>query len=330
MASVNDRKKSFETRLLPAAGVALLTLSLAILAADNLAASQEQVLSQTEQSLRAEYRDCTGDTSVLLLSQLLRWKQAYHDQAQSAGYKALLAQYLVATGRPGDIRPCEVLAWQARRQEELNLQDQELSRKILSAADSVLDSLSMQRQLTENPPSAFDFDRIAFGLSQPSVKFLFNRRMHRPLSYEYPYLYCRNVEMAGSRFTVAFHFDLFGRLYKYELESPDAPADSLDSAVRPLARALQDHFRDKLGAPAHTAAVGRHDISTGRLARTAHWNEDSTSADVGIGVYNNRYYAKAIVTRQLRAPVRSAPPAAPSIRPAPDSTTDTTPAPKPR
>jgi hypothetical protein len=266
------------------------------------AQDRERYLRDQEQDLREEYYRCTDDTAKVTLAQIMRWKKDFHDKTQTDEYRTILRQYVAETGNTTNVYPCFVLAWNDARRAQIARQEVTMSRNTLTFADTLFDSLNAISETESDSASRYDFTSIPFGMSQRGVKYLYRRLFRLDLTYEHPFLYTKEYMIGATPFTVAFHFDKQGRYYKYEFEGRDASPDSLDAVVRRQVSLLAEMLRKRLGAPLQTLGVGRFDIKPGRLAPTARWLDRRHEADVGIGVYANRFYAKAIVSCILPLP----------------------------
>jgi hypothetical protein len=302
----------------------VMAVGLAYGQSESRAHEQERYLHDQEHELRREYRMCTGDTTTLHLPQLLRWKKDFHDTAQTDEYKRILAQYITETGLSERFNICDVLAWQRDRIARLAIAEEAASRKLLDVVDTIIDSVGVQNELQLHPPSRYDFDTIPFGASLRGVRyFLLRVYKHNPV-WKYPCLRVDNLPMAGELFTVAFFFDKKESLRRWEIQGRSLPADSLDATVRRQAAALSRWFSGRLGEPHRSFRVGRFDIKPQQLSAIGQWQDSTHTADIGIGAYAERFYAKAIVTlNQPAAP----PPSATlpdTVIAAPDSSADST------
>lgn len=275
-----------------------LSIALTVCSAEMSRSELDAFYRGQEQKFRQEYRECTGDTSEVKMGQIINWKKMYHERSQSPEYLNLLKQYMAHTGKIKDISPCEVFKWQTENISMIEKQERSIQGRLIARSDTIADSIHALNELKKNKRSKFDFDEIPFGISIDAFRYLFFKKFKIQPEYEYPFLYVREFTIQGTLFLVAFYFDDDRRFFKYEIEGPGYSGGLMDEIVRPQLKLLTERLKSTAGKPQSMNRISAIDINQGKLAVYAQWIDEQHTAYVGIAVFNNIYYSKAIVTKK--------------------------------
>lgn len=256
--------------------------------------------SELEKNILKEYQLCTGD-SLPTRKALLKWKSDINFLTESQDYPAIVKKYADETGMdPLDVRPCQIINWSIQRLREKNeaaVLLEQSKRQILSKR---VDSLYLHQELSKNPAKSYQFRNIPFGITKKGFMFLADQ--FRNLTDEGNSVIVDSILLGSLVLKGAFHFDRNGLLNQYELESANAPLDSLDPWVRPQADSMAIVMQRKIGSDAdHSYRVGRFDITQGRLAILKLWNLPEATVYAGLATSNYRYYAKLIVKSKIKS-----------------------------
>jgi hypothetical protein len=237
------------------------------------------------------------------MDSLLGWKQTLNEWIISPAYDSAYTSFMRETNLNRGVAPCEILLWLRNKQKR---QAQEELRLRLALADLQqyrADSLYHANQLSQNPPSPFDFAPLPFGISRRSFQKLWTQHHAQPLQPRGQDFLVPELTIENRPYTAVFFFENIDRLQRYELQSPFFDADELDATVRLIAEELARGFERTAGDCHHLYRISLFDIKQGTLAPFKVWLTPHYHALVGIGTYKNRYYAKAIVTRKGLLPI---------------------------
>jgi len=255
-----------------------------------------------ELKLRQDYRTCTGDTTAVPLKKVIVWRQSVDSIIKTKDYSQIeKAFYNDPDHRTSKHTACEIVAWYQQKMHDRRIADS-LQKDILARQKTEhTDSLYTAKELQLTRKSSCDLLDIPFGISQKSVTKMLRDKGIDDYSGDSVTLHYKN-ENDPIFNIIALYFDKNGLFYKYEIESITGPIDSLDTSIRPFAARLAFWIQDKTGfAPNQNNYVGLTDIKQGNLSITQVWKLDLNEIYIGLAVYNQRYYAKAIV---LKTPVK--------------------------
>ena len=262
--------------------------------------ARDSILMSIESAIRIDYRACTGDSSRVDISRLIGWKKRQDLTVQSRAYREAVPRFLRQRGdSTTSFLPCQVTAFIVVENKKQLAAEKIIIDKLLAREDAE----TMRKDLAANPPSAFDFHSIPFGISQETLVRLFGTAFAgRSLVNTGRYLYADSIFVQNQLLVVAFYFGRSGRFYKYAIESSLQPAAALDSVVRPAAEAIGELLTATCGEPTYRANVGFFDIKAGMVSCQRQWDKDSCFAFSGMALFNNRCYAKAlVVNRRIEA-----------------------------
>jgi len=274
-------------------------------AAESDSAASDPFFAQYESKYRAEYRECTGDTSNMSIKRIIAWREHVNEVTKKPEYRILLREFIEKTGRVQDARPCIVIKWHEERRAKVDEEEEAVAAAQVESDAQTVDSVVVAENLQGNPLSPFDIGTIPFGVTRPALRWLFKRQFGLPLTEMRSYVYAADFMLDGRPFLVAFHFNSDDRLVRYEVEGPDCSADSLNQLARPEAKFLAEAYERKLGPPTSSHRIGQFDIKPDKLSPLSRWYKKPYSANVGLSCHKYRYYAKAIVVREELAPLRS-------------------------
>jgi hypothetical protein len=252
-----------------------------------------------EDELRADYKACTGDSTRLPLKKVILWKQSIDSITQLPEFTQILKQfYNDSSIAAGHHSPCEIARWYRTkmlvRKKSENIANTLIKNKNQKKADSLL----IKTELSKVHQSSCDYLKIPFGISKECVIVLLKDVGVTAFIDDTFLLHYNNPEDSVYN-TVAFYFDKNRRYYKYEIESVTASLDSLDTYIRPFAGTLALYYEQKIGQPAQqNNYIGRLDIVQGKLSISKIWELQNIEVCTGLATFNNRYYAKAIVTEK--------------------------------
>jgi hypothetical protein len=245
-----------------------------------------------ETAFRKQYVECTGDSLRVDIKYIFAWKEQLDEWAKSKECADLRADYKKNVDSAAVPSPCKLRAWALVNKSRQDSREHGVVNGILASDDSI----EVEEALKAHPAGAFDFPGIPFGVSRNIFSYLFKKKYSYGLLAKDAFLYVENMPWEGANYLTAFYFDKNDMFYKYEIETPGLPADSLNTVVRPTALHLASVFEQKLGAPRREYRVGYFDIKSKELSPLIKWDAADYSAIIGLSVFKYRYYAKAIVT----------------------------------
>jgi hypothetical protein len=255
----------------------------------------------TEKRLRKEYFDCTGDSEVKSINELLSWRETLHEQTRTDAYKAILKDYIALTGIKTGIVPCAVMHWQEKRVQKIAAREDSLSKKLMKENDEFIDTIYLQKQLADNPASQWDAQSIPFGISKKALGFYFAVRYGTKAEIKTNTVKADGLIIDSIPVSGMFTFDKADNLIAYQLDAPARSLDSLNSAIRPEAKKLIAWLTSKTHAPAETFRIGLFDIKNEVLTPYATWSDTGFSATAGIysdgKMYNARMQVKKTTTK---------------------------------
>jgi hypothetical protein len=239
-----------------------------------------------------EYVECTGDHANLSVKYIIAWKNQLDEWTKSKDYADQRADYKKCVDTSGSISPCKLRDWAERHKIEQDAAEPGIVNAVLEGGDSS----EAAQALLNHPAGAFDFPGIPFGVSRNIFSYLFKKKNPYDLIVKDAFLYVENMPWGNGTYLTAFYFGANDMFYKYEIETPGRPADSLNTVVRPEALELASVFEQKFGAPRREYRVGYFDIKSKELSPLKKWDAADYSAIIGLSVLKYRYYVKAIVT----------------------------------
>lgn len=250
-----------------------------------------------EKELRDDYKSCTGDSSRPPLKKVLLWKQSIDSITQLPEYTQILKQFYNDTSiAAGDRLPCEIVKWYRNKMLVTRKTDSTSNIILKSKRKKMADTLFITNELSKVHKSSCDYMKIPFGISKKSVMALLTDTGITTFTDDTSLLHYNNPQDSIYN-TVAFYFDKNDKYYKYEIESVTASLDSLDTYIRPFAGKLALNYEQKIGRPAQQSNnIGRFDIVQGKLSISKIWKLQNIEVYTGLATFNNRYYAKAVVT----------------------------------
>ena len=260
-----------------------------------------------------EYRICTGDSSPMDVRRLIAWRRQISTVTASPDYQTLLKAYCLSTGaQQNTVTPCAVWDWKAQNDKENELIESKNAQIYKQQQIEAQDSALVAKALADNSPSTFDLLSIPFGIPKIALMMLLKKYSGIPFFDSGNFLFVKQFAIADRTFLAAFFFDRSGRLYKYEIESDPASADQINRIVRPDAEFLTTWFEQKCQRTLERIPVGFFDITEGRLATTAQWNDTLHRVEIGMSSSKNKYYAKTVVVDIQREKImKTAPPGRP-------------------
>ncbi len=249
-----------------------------------------------EKELRDKYKNCTGDCSDPPLKKIFLWKNELDSFSQSPEYNNILKNYCSSNKQIQNPSLCEILKWYKNKLISIRNNDSSTCELSKLKKIQISDSLYTEKELSITRKTSCDFQNIPFGLSKRSVLTLALKNGMVSISDENQFLkYENHTDPVFT--TVAFNFDKNERYYQYEIESISTSIDSLDSHIRLYAEKLAAHFQQKIGITSQQSNyVGRFEIVQGKLSIVKMWTIKNITVYVGLSMFDNRYYAKAIVT----------------------------------
>jgi hypothetical protein len=252
-----------------------------------------------EDGLRADYKACTGDSTRPPLKKIILWKQSIDSITQLPEFTQILKQfYNDSSIAAGHHSLCEITRWYRNKMLGQNKSESLANALIKNKDKQTADSLLVKSELSKVQQSSCDYLKIPFGISKECVITLLKFAGVTAFIDDTSLLHYNNPEDSVYN-TVAFYFDKNGRYYKYEIESVTASLDSLDTYIRPFAGILALYYEQKIGQPAQqNNYIGRLDIVQGKLSISKIWELQNIEVCTGLATFNNRYYAKAIVTKK--------------------------------
>jgi hypothetical protein len=259
--------------------------------------SRQQFFDTLETRLRDDYLLCTDDSSTLTLNELMAWKRSIDSVVSRIDYAAVMKDFSKETGiKLSDARPCEVVAWMKRVEEQNKTTTQLLSDERDKRIRWHNDSLYIAHELISIPQKKYDLAGLPFGLSQRGFLILAQRNGVPSLIDDGAVLRCDSFSVGMMQFKAAFHFTKGKKYWCYELESRTCGIDSLDQVARAIVDYLATHLEVAASQPPdHIYRVGMLDIVPGRLSICKIWNLLDATAYVGLARTGNRFYAKMIV-----------------------------------
>jgi hypothetical protein len=250
-----------------------------------------------------EYVECTGDQGPQSVKYLVAWKERLDEWIKSKDFAEQLADFKKCVDSSGAITPCKLRDWAARHKTEQDAREHAVVNYVLENNDSIEAIESLGR----NPASAFDFPGIPFGVSRNIFSYLFKRGHTGGLEAKDAFFYVTDMPWGAGAYLTAFYFNKNDMFYKYEIETPGLPADSLNIAVRPAASILASLFEKKLGPAGREYHVGYFDIKSKELSPLKKWDDAEHVALIGLSVLKYRYYAKVVVANTRLSQEKASP-----------------------
>jgi hypothetical protein len=250
-----------------------------------------------EDSLRWDYRVCTGDTTTLTVKNLTAWSNLADSIISSKGYGALVKEYVEMTRRNvADIRPCEVAAWKINRDRDFQDIDALILENKQKRQTAEAESILVAKGIAKVKKRPGDFLGIPFKITKHEFQWCCTHPVFGVIHDEGAYIRIDSISIDNVVYTGAFYFDSTGKFSAYEIESYPKSSDSLDLAVRKAADILCTFFAHSLKSPPdHTLRVGFFDIVQGRLSILYSWTSKHTPVYIGLATFKYLYYAKAVV-----------------------------------
>ncbi len=261
--------------------------------------TKQEFFNDLEKNLRSDYLLCTGDSAARTLDELITWRRSIDSAIAAADYPMIVRKFTEETGIPAaDARPCEVVRWMQKMEEQLRETSSFLTEARTRATQRRNDSLFLMKELESVKRASYDLAEIPFNLSQRAFRIM-ARRNRLSITDEGSVLRCDSVPLGMFAFKAAFHFSRDGRYWCYEIESPTCSPDSLDTWARPMMDYIAAFLETRSSVPPdHIYRIGQLDIVPGRLAICKLWSFHLATAYVGLARTKNRFYAKAIVRGQ--------------------------------
>jgi hypothetical protein len=250
-----------------------------------------------------EYVECTGDQGPQSIKYLVAWKDRLAEWTKSKDFAEQLADFKKCVDPSGAITPCKLRDWAARHKAEQDAKEHAVVNYVLENNDSIEAIESLGR----NPASAFDFPGIPFGVSRNIFSYLFKRGHTGRLEAKDAFFYVTDMPWGAGAYLTAFYFNKNDVFYKYEIETPGRPGDSLNTAVRPAASELISLFEQKLGPAGREYRVGYFDIKSKELSPLKKWDDADHVALIGLSAFKYRYYAKVVVANTRLSQEKAAP-----------------------
>jgi hypothetical protein len=257
---------------------------------------QKPFFTELEKELIREYHTCTGDTGKTDIKYILRWKKSINLRTEDPGYQKILKEFILHTGIVKDIIPCQVIKWNQDRMSYLKKREYSLKNNLIALSDSAIDSFAIQKELSRNPTSSFDFDTIPFGISKDLFRRIFSRRYSYTLTNMGKYFIVEHFPWRGSSFILKFFFTRKQKFYKYEIEGYGFPGDSINQYMWPQANMFKEMYEKKFEAPDVLNRIGFFDIKADTLSTYVRWNRDPYTVFIGIGIKNHLYFTVASIT----------------------------------
>ncbi len=260
--------------------------------------TESHFFSDIENTIRSDYRLCTGDSTAVSIRELIEWRRSLDSIIESALYPEIVREFTRETGiAAADARPCEIIKWMKSKELERQETGRYLSDERRKLLEQYSDSVYLLHELAGVKRAAYDLASIPFGLSRRSVIILARRSNFSPdEGSESMPVVCSSVPLGMMSFKAAFHFTKDNRYWCYELESGTCGLDSLDSYARSMMDYLAAYMEKSTSQPpAHIYRVGMLDIVPGKLSICKLWDFESAVAYIGLAREKNRFYAKAIV-----------------------------------
>jgi hypothetical protein len=245
--------------------------------------------------VRKEYRDCTGDTSLIDSPTVIQWKTRLDEWLVTPQFDSVSKQYARVTGITGDITPCELYVWVQNRKDAAQREFEADSMALSQRKKIIEDSLFLHEQLQTHLKGKADFYKIPFGITKRAFMLLYFNQFTDMVLDDYDRLVVKGFLIDSLRYDAAFYFGQYDSLLWYQLETPMFHSDSLDLSVRPLAENLANWVEKKLGPPDHLYRIGFFDIVQDRLCPYKTWSTSTYDVYVGLATYKYRYYAKVVV-----------------------------------
>jgi len=255
---------------------------------------------EIEKVLRTDYESCTGDSSRVPLKKVIIWKQSIDSITQLPEFTQILKEfYKDSTIADENHSLCEIIKWYRNKTLFLKKSDSISNALLKNKKKQTADSLLTINELLKVQQSTCDYLNIPFGISKRGVVFLLQKAGVTSFTDDTSLLHYTNPQDSVYN-TIAFYFDKNDKYYKYEIESVTASLDSLDTFIRPFAGKLALYFESKIGLSAHqNNYIGRFDILQGKLSISKIWELQNITVCTGLATFNNRYYAKAVVTKSI-------------------------------
>jgi hypothetical protein len=232
-----------------------------------------------------EYAACHDLDSVpsrVSFDSVLSWKKRLNAWAGASDYTSYVAEYTRAHTTRADrpVRPCEVYQWVlARRRRAF--------RDSVTAARRRRDSLVIATARTRNPPSAWDYDAVHFGMQDTVVSLVFAKNGPCRLRHHYEERICRDIVFGNTRVTLRLIFNRARRLGGYTLQSTPVAAHALDSLLRATARTWADTFTTRTGIAPRIHRVSFLDIVPDSIAAYRTWRDGPYRATIGFQEFSD-------------------------------------------
>lgn len=257
--------------------------------------NQDTFFLGLEKELISEYRTCTGDSNVIRLDSLLRWKNIINLRTEMPVYEKIRKEFIAHTGLVKDILPCQILEWYKDRLSYLESCEDSTRNILLIKSDETVDSIRIYNELKNNPYSKFDFGEVPFGLSKKVFQIIFNHKFSFPLIDKKKHLLAEHFYLKERPFIIKFFFTESNKYYKYEIESFSFTGNHLDKVVRPQAVFLKEAMEQKVGPPDRLYRIGYFDIKSGTISPYAKWEKETHTVNIGIGLEKISYFTKETV-----------------------------------
>jgi hypothetical protein len=285
----------------------LFLLPTAILATND--SIRETYLSSLEERYWQEYRECTGDSGPVPSSVLYLWIKELDRRAQAFDYNAVVKEYRKAHDDIdlSNIKRCRVIAWKEEQLVEAQRKQDTLRLDSTKRAEAVAESLHLVEVRSEHPASSFDFRDIPFGTTKSDFLMFFKRLFSLSMLQDTmrDSLIAYAVPWGNRTCVTSFCFGRYDKLYKYVVEGPRYPLDSIDVVLRSAAASLGALFQQKMGKPGGIGRVGLFDIKENRIAPLMIWNTGTHYACIGLSSSDFKYFVKAsIVNKEMAASVK--------------------------
>jgi hypothetical protein len=258
--------------------------------------SDSLFFTEIEKQLRESYQICNKDSSNVPIKNIFLWKKEIDSITQSPEYSSIVKEYYLNNKKTSGTLPCEIVLWYRNQLLSKHRSDSLSSTKKKLEDKHISDSLLVSAELSKVKKKAYDYKGIPFGISKKCFLLLAKETEVNSFTDEGDYIYSENISDSVFK-SVAFNFDKKGIFYSYEIESISLPFDSIDSQIRTYLDILSLYFQKKMNQnPQQSNYISNLEIVQGQLSVSKMWIIQNAKIYVGIAVFNNNYYAKAIVT----------------------------------
>lgn len=258
--------------------------------------SDSLFFTDLEKQLRRDYQICTKDSSNVSIKHILQWKKDIDSITQSPEYSSIVKEYNTCNKNISKALPCEIVLWYRKQLQSKLMFDSLFLVKKKAEDEHINDSLLISADLSKVKKMSYDYKDIPFGISKKTFSFLAKKAGITPLVDEGNFI-CYEGNSDSAFKSIAFNFNNKGKYFGYEIESVSLPLDSIDSHIRIYLDKLTMCFQKKLNqSPQRSNYIGNFEIIQGQLSISKMWSVQNTKIFIGIAAFNNRYYAKAVIS----------------------------------